>query len=64
MDRIHSSASNPNLITHYANLDHTQSSAKPIIPVLPLHEVRIQEIRVRENFLSTAENGKFFLHLK
>ncbi|XP_070185405.1 oxysterol-binding protein-related protein 3-like [Littorina saxatilis] len=47
VDRIHASASNPNLLSH---LD-TDPSGKGDNPQ---HESRIQEIRLRENFVKTA----------
>lgn len=52
VDRIHASASNPNLLTHLNSSD----PAHPLDgPLLPAHETRIQEIRLRENFVTTAE---------
>ena len=53
VDRIHVSASNPNLLTH-CNSD----AGKPDSPLSIPHENRIQEIRLRENFVATAENGE------
>ncbi|KAK7507619.1 hypothetical protein BaRGS_00001554 [Batillaria attramentaria] len=50
VERIHASASNPNLLTH-ANSD----PSRPEHQLSPAHETRIQEIRLRENFVSTAE---------
>lgn len=54
MDRIHASASNPNLV-HSTSTD--SSASKSDCPSTAAHEIRIQEIRLRENFIGTAENG-------
>lgn len=54
VDRIHVSASNPNLLTHCSNSD----AGKPESPLNSAHENRIQEIRLRENFVATAEDGE------
>ncbi|XP_025080821.1 oxysterol-binding protein-related protein 6-like isoform X2 [Pomacea canaliculata] len=53
MDRIHASASNPNLV-HSTTTD--SSASKSDCPSTAAHEIRIQEIRLRENFIGTAEN--------
>jgi hypothetical protein len=49
-DRLHTSASNPNLLIHHANDGKLDSPTSP-------HENRIQEIRLRETFVSSAESG-------
>ena len=58
VERLHASASNPNLLNHLANHE-AQASSKQDSPVSPgsQHESRIQDIRLRENFVSAAENG-------
>lgn len=54
VERIHVSASNPNLLTHCAN-----DLGKPDSPLNSPHENKIQEIRLRENYVATAENGEW-----
>lgn len=52
-ERLHASASNPNLLMHTANFTEVR---QPDSPLSPSHEHRIQEIRLRESFVSTAQN--------
>ncbi|KAL8587462.1 hypothetical protein ACOMHN_062195 [Nucella lapillus] len=54
-ERLHASASNPNLLMHTANYTEAPP-ATPVSPLSPSHELRIQEIRLRENFVSSAQN--------
>ncbi|XP_050388656.1 oxysterol-binding protein-related protein 6 isoform X1 [Patella vulgata] len=60
-DRIHTSTSNPNLISS------VRPNSMPDTLISPAHEQRIQEIRLRENFISKAEqvhsNLKSLVHM-
>ncbi|XP_076446701.1 oxysterol-binding protein-related protein 3-like isoform X2 [Babylonia areolata] len=55
VERLHASASNPNLLMHTANYP-PEPAWQPDSPLSPSHEHRIQEIRLRESYVTTAQN--------
>ncbi|CAL1543618.1 unnamed protein product [Lymnaea stagnalis] len=64
-DRLHASASNPNLLNYSSN-GHFPPSSPNQLPSEPAffagHEFRIQELKLREHFLSKSES--VFIKLK
>lgn len=52
-ERLHSSASNPNLLNHFG----PRPLSLPDNILSASHEERIQEIKLRENFITKAEQG-------